>query len=73
MNFATDYEIQVAHRRIEDMRLEIAANRIGSANAAHEGAPRPFNVVALFDAAVARASEGAVRRNSQRNGGQRLV
>ena len=70
MNFVTDYEITVANRRIEDMRLEIANNRIRSAFASNEGSPRSFKPVAVFDAAVTRASQGSVRRHSARIGRQ---
>ncbi len=74
MNFVTDYEINVANRRIEDMRLEIANNRIRSAMASHEGSPRGFKPVAfpiaLFDSAMTRASQGSVRRHSARSGRQ---
>ena len=68
--YHADYEISTANRRIEDMRLEIANNRIASAITARQGAPRGFRAAALFDAAVARASQGAVRRHSARTGRQ---
>ena len=69
MNVA-EYELNVAKGRIEDMRLEIANNRIAAAISRSTGGNNSPRALALFDAVVARASQGAARRHSARNGRQ---
>lgn len=61
MFFDADAEVILANQKLRDVRGELARFRL-----AKDFPQRPSPVLALFDAAVVRASQGSVRRHAER-------